>query len=294
MMNCLGLSCMRVVLALSVNGNKEEVAKQLNITPDHVSKEVRIFENRIGVTVFEKNGNRLDLTADGSRIILLHIAYDRQLHMLIESRNRDQLRIGFSNSTLACAFLHPITSYLNTHPPCKPAPNVYPYEELTNQLSLGLIDIAVTSASEMMVAGQTYRYSGEYELNMLTMKNDPVCVSESFITPSMAGLKPLITSEDLYKEVIANKINYDNISVGYVNDMLWVLALTYTGHGCGIIPYIPQRSYDVLPFTAMPFYPALRAGFTISVRKDTDALARAEPFIKMLTDEPSHYHMIFK
>ena len=294
MMRCYGLSCFYIVMALSISGSKEEVAKQLNVTVDHINREVRIFENKLGITAFKKDDNKLKLTSDGARVITLYQSYDKHLNTLIGSRSTNCLRIGFSNSTLACAFISPIIGYLKTHPSCKPYPNVYPYNELTELFSLGIIDIAVTSASEMMMVGSTYRYPGEYELNMLAMKNDPVSTSESFITPSMAGLKPLITSEDLYNELIGDWINCNNVSVGFVNDMLCVFAFTLAGNGCGIFPYIPERFYEDLPFRAMPFYPQLRAGFYISVRKDKEALDRTDPFLKMLRDDPSRYHMIFK
>lgn len=294
MMRCFGLSCFYIVLALSISGSKEEVARQLNVTPDHVSRELRIFENKMGITVFEKSNNKLVLTPDGSRILSLNHNYYKHLNMLIGSSGTNCLRIGFSSSTLACAFITPIVGYLKTHPACRPAPNVYPYEELRELLSLGIIDIAVTSDNEMMMVGQTDRYHGEYELNMLAMKNDPVSISESFITPSTAGLKPLITSEDLYNELICDRIRYDNVSVGFVNDMFEIFILTYVGFGCGIFPYIPEGFYEALPFRAMPFYPSLRAGFTISLRKDSNAAARSEPFLRMLMEDPLRYHMIFK
>ena len=287
-------ACSYIILALSVSGNKKEVAKQLALTPDHISRELRRYENDLGVTVFEKRGNRLCLTSIGSKIIRLEALHEKNIKRLINSTRSEQLRIGFSNSTLACAFLSPIIGYLGTHPSCKSALNIYPYEELEAKLSAGMIDIAVTSSYDTMIPGQNYRYSGEYELSLLTMKDDPISVSESFITPSVAGLKSLITSEDLYDELIGKLISYDNTFVGYANDMLLVMALTYEGFGCGICPYFTERSYDFLPFRAMPFYPPLRTGFTISVSKDKGSVARADPFLKMLREDPSRYHMIFK
>ena len=76
--------------------------------------------------------------------------------------------------------------------------------------------------------------------------------------------------------------------------MMYLYALTMTGSGCGIVPYCPDRNEEVLPFKALPFYPPARAPFNMFVRKDSNALARSEPFLKMLRENADRYHMIFK
>ena len=153
--------------------------------------------------------------------------------------------------------------------------------------------VQVTGADEMLISGADH-YTGDYELSLLTLRDDPVSMTEKFITPSMAALKPLITSEELYNELLSDWIAGDNEVVRFANDAMIILALTLRGYGCGVIPYIPEQRYRDREFRAMPFYPPLRSRFTINVSKERDALARSEPFLKMLRENSGSYHIMFR
>ena len=288
-----GLSCIRIVLALGQKGNKEEVAKTFNVTTDHISKQIRTFNRITGVTVFEKVGNKTVLTPDGARALSLILSFAKQWDQFTAARDAGHLRIGFSNSILACAFMEPVISYFDSRSMDICAPNIHPHNELATLLKLGLLDIAVTGAEEMMI-GEAYHYTGTYELSLLTLKDDPLSTAEKFISPNTAALKPLITSEELYNELLSDWIAGDNEVVRFANDALVIFALTLRGYGCGVVPYITERHYENREFKAMPFYPPLRPSFTINVSKDKAAAARAEPFLKILTENASRYHMRLK
>ena len=288
-----GPSCIRIVLALGKKGNKEEVAKTFNVTTDHISKQIRTFNRMTGITVFEKIGNETVLTPDGAKILSLLLSFAKQWDQITASRDEGYLRIGFSNSILAYAFMEPVIAYFDSRSIDMYAPNIHPYNELVTLLKLGHLDMAVTGADEMLISGADH-YTGDYELSLLTLRDDPVSMTEKFITPSMAALKPLITSEELYNELLSDWIAGDNEVVRFANDAMIILALTLRGYGCGVIPYIPEQRYRDREFRAMPFYPPLRSRFTINVSKERDALARSEPFLKMLRENSGSYHIMFR
>ncbi len=50
-------SSFKIALALSKKGDKYDVAKRLNVTPDHVVRQLRSLEKIVGITLFEKEGN---------------------------------------------------------------------------------------------------------------------------------------------------------------------------------------------------------------------------------------------
>ena len=144
-----------------------------------------------------------------------------------------------------------------------------------------------------MIGGADH-YTGTYELSLLTLKDDPVSMTQSFVTPSVAALKPLITSEGVYNELLSDWLTGDNEVVRFANDAMIIFILTVRGYGCGVVPYIPEYRYENREFMAIPFYPPLRSRFTINVSRESDAGVRAEPFLKMLRENSGNYHMIFK
>lgn len=289
----IGLSCIRIVLALGIKGNKKEVAKTFNVTTDHISRQVRLFDELTGITVFEKVGNETVLTPDGAKALSLILSFAKQWDQFIAAKDAGYLRIGFSNSIIACAFMEPVTAFLDNRSANICAPNIHPYAELATLMKLGLIDVAVTGSDEMLMNGACH-YTGEYDLSLLTLKDDPISMTESFITPSVAALKPLITSEGIYNELLSDWLTGENKVVRFANDAMIIFALTERGYGCGVAPYISEQYYKCRNFRAMPFYPPLRSGFTINVNRESGAEVRAEPFLKMLRENSVSYHMRFK
>lgn len=286
-------SSFKIALALSKKGDKYDVAKRLNVTPDHVVRQLRSLEKIVGITLFEKEGNSLVTTSDGAILFSIIYACIGQLDRFILSRRSGSLRIGFTDSILANSFISPIMDHYKDHPDKNPVLTIDNYFNLMAQLNQGLIDVAVTPGNSFSVGVPIYA-AGEYELNMLVSKGDPLCLTESFVTPSMAALKPLFTSEEIYRECFGDWLLQEDNTLICCNDMMYLYALTMTGSGCGIVPYCPDHNEDALPFKALPFYPPVRAPFNMFVRKDSNALARSEPFLKMLRENADRYHMIFK
>ncbi len=288
-----GMSSIRIALALSKKGNKNLVANDMNISTDHLNKEVRLFEKECGITLFEKVGGEVVTTSDGVRLFTIVGNLLSLLEQLTESRKKNCLRIAFSNRIPAYAFVAPIMDYCLRHSGSNPNISVCSYSDLEAKIKLGLTDIAVTSDNEMLM-GDAIHIRGDYELNMLLLKDDPMYTSENFVTKSMAGLKPLITLEEHHNGIVRDWIGDYGKTLIAINDITFIRAFTEKGFGCGVIPYTPS-GYDSNPlFRTMPFYPAIRPGFVISIGKSADSKMRAEPFIAMLKEKSDYYHISFK
>lgn len=283
----------KMAIALSKSGSKEDVARRMNVTPGHVIREIRYVEKDIGMNLFVKEGNTFVTTPDGYLLLSKIDSENKEICQFLRSRKTDCLRIGFDGSILAYSFISPIFDHYKNDPEHPLLLNVFEHNTLVSKLQQGLIDIAVTAGDSVSMDVPAH-LKGEFELNLLVAERDPLCLTESFITPSMASLKPLVTSERIYRACFTDWLRKEDVTIICCNDMLFLYALILRGNGCGIVPYCADSTQNLLPLKAMPFYPAVRAPFDVFISRNDNALARTAQFLDMLRANAEHYHMIFK
>lgn len=65
----ISLRQVQLFVLAALSQNLTRVAEQVHLTVPAVSKQLKLLESTYGVTLFEKSGNRIALTADGKRLL---------------------------------------------------------------------------------------------------------------------------------------------------------------------------------------------------------------------------------
>lgn len=142
----------RAFVAIAESGGMTSAARQLNLTQGAVSQQIKRLEDLLGKQLFEREGRRLRLTADGERL-LLHarrlIALNDEIWGLMRAPEFEgEVRLGVPHDIVR-PFVPPILRSFNDAWPnvrisliCRTSPR------LRQALAEGEIDLTLTTETE--------------------------------------------------------------------------------------------------------------------------------------------------
>lgn len=127
-------------------------AKALCLSPSAVSRTIKLLEEQLGQTLFDRGQGRLSLNANGEVLLACVRASMRLVHegteVIRDAQLRGTLRIAAS-AGLSSVFLLPIfPRLLEEHPGLQPSIESIPPNEVGDALRRGSIDLALVENSE--------------------------------------------------------------------------------------------------------------------------------------------------
>lgn len=139
--------------------NFSEAARQMYITPQAYGKQIALLEQEMGVTLFERNTRKMQLTQSGQYMYknlsgLIHNLEEEYERMCekCSKRNR-QIRVGVFNALSRKKVVLPIvTSILAEFPEQDIAINMCDMAQLQTDIKNGKIDICITTTHEKEIA----------------------------------------------------------------------------------------------------------------------------------------------
>lgn len=115
------LSALRIFKAVAEEGSVTLAASRLNRVQSNVSARLTQLEESLGVALFHRSGRRLQITAEGSRLLsyadrLLQLADEAQAAVQPDQKPSGQLRIGSMETTAAARLPQVLAAFNRKHP----------------------------------------------------------------------------------------------------------------------------------------------------------------------------------
>jgi DNA-binding transcriptional LysR family regulator len=156
-----------IVLADELNFSR--AASRLHLTQPGLTKQIQDLESQLGVILFERSSQRVELTEPGrvfiehAKLAVFHL--ERAVHLTRASAKGAEAVVNFGNSPYIDPYL--VSTMLSVRLPLFPTMRVHAHSnfshELTRQVSCGEIDVAIIAVGD-----------ADARLNFLELSSDPL------------------------------------------------------------------------------------------------------------------------
>ncbi len=189
----------RVFLAVADNLSFTKAASALFISQPAVTKHIKELENQLGITLFERRGNRITLTLAGEKVYkyarssaMLYSELEHELSQL-KDRYEGSLRIGASSTISQYVVPEVLASFHSQYPDIKLTllnGNSFEMEQLLldGKIDMALVENFSSSADFryirfledeiVAVAGSGSKIARNKQLNMKDLPDIPVVIRE--------------------------------------------------------------------------------------------------------------------
>ncbi len=145
------LSSLRIFKTVAEEGSVTQAAARLNRVQSNVSARLNQLEESLGVTLFNRSGRRMLITAEGSRLLeyadrLLRLADEAQMSVRGEQEPSGQLRIGSMETTAAARLPRVLGAFHRKFPQVDLLLDTGPTDYLVQQVLNHKVDLALVSA----------------------------------------------------------------------------------------------------------------------------------------------------
>ena len=208
------LQQLRIFKAIACEKSFTQAAKILFISQPSVSKQIKILETRLGIVLFNRNGNKLSLTEAGNiflqysdRILALCEESCRALNNLKDGE-RGNLKIGASQTIGSYLIPRVLTLFIQNYPQINVNIAIDSTDSIAKKVTDQIVDIAIVGGSIPATLKKNLQVENFIEDEIVLI----ISKSHSFVQKK----KKKVTKEDLYRlkfiTLSANSTNYNFIN----------------------------------------------------------------------------------
>ena len=144
------LSSLRIFKTVAEEGSVTQAAARLHRVQSNVSARLNQLEESLGVTLFNRSGRRMLITAEGTRLLeyadrLLRLADEAQMSVRGENEPSGQLRIGSMETTAAARLPRVLGAFHRKHPQVDLLLDTGPTDYQIQQVLNHKVDLALVS-----------------------------------------------------------------------------------------------------------------------------------------------------
>jgi LysR family transcriptional regulator, low CO2-responsive transcriptional regulator len=273
---------LRIFQTLSQTRSFTETAKIMSVTQSAVSHSIKALETTLGVTLFDRNGKRLQLTAEGSTLLLSACEILREVgratQQLQNLRSGELTTVRFGTTDSICEFILPdVLCQLKQFSPEADLQLVTAESnEVLDQLCNGTIDIALSVHYVESDGGHSGLQSVELfqdSLLLVTSNSHPwVRGTPPAGNADLAGQRYLLPGErSTTAQMVREWFNHHSIELSNcveIPSLSAAIRLVETGFGVGVAPaWAIDRELKAGTLHAFPFLQEnLRRTWMISMR----------------------------
>nr|UBQ35302.1 lysR transcriptional regulator [Thalassiosira sp.]UBQ35358.1 lysR transcriptional regulator [Thalassiosira sp.] len=208
------LQQLRIFKAIACEKSFTQAAEILFISQPSVSKQIKILETRLGIVLFNRNGNKLSLTEAGNiflqysdRILALCEESCRALNNLKDGE-RGNLKIGASQTIGSYLIPRVLTLFIQNYPQINVNIAIDSTDSIAKKVTDQIVDIAIVGGSIPSTLRKNLQVENFIEDEIVLI----ISKSHSFVQKK----KKKVTKEDLYRlkfiTLSANSTNYNFIN----------------------------------------------------------------------------------
>ena len=208
------LQQLRIFKAIACEKSFTQAAEILFISQPSVSKQIKILETRLGIVLFNRNGNKLSLTEAGNiflqysdRILALCEESCRALNNLKDGE-RGNLKIGASQTIGSYLIPRVLTLFIQNYPQINVNIAIDSTDSIAKKVIDQIVDIAIVGGSIPSTLKKNLQVENFIEDEIVLI----ISKSHSFVQKK----KKKVTKEDLYRlkfiTLSANSTNYNFIN----------------------------------------------------------------------------------
>ncbi len=144
------LSSLRIFKTVAEEGSVTQAAARLHRVQSNVSARLNQLEESLGVTLFNRSGRRMLITAEGTRLLeyadrLLRLADEAQMSVRGENEPSGQLRIGSMETTAAARLPRVLGAFHRKYPQVDLLLDTGPTDYQIQQVLHHKVDLALVS-----------------------------------------------------------------------------------------------------------------------------------------------------
>ncbi|MEX0720103.1 MAG: LysR family transcriptional regulator [Balneolaceae bacterium] len=195
----LNLRRINIFLTVAKHLSYTKAARELYISQPAITKNIQMLEDELGVCLFNRKGNTIELTHEGKLVYSFGSDIDQQVQNLmyelgqINSKQKGNLRIGAS-STISHYFIPPVIArFKESNPGLSISLLSGNTSEINARLNDDLIDVGITEGYRRLNNFDYYSFLND-EIAFISHKNNPVHFPETFSKEKLAEL-PLVLRE---------------------------------------------------------------------------------------------------
>lgn len=151
-MSTLDIDSMRALTVIAETGGITRAAKRLNLSQSAVSHKMKRLEQRLGRILFTRSDGRMNLSADGERLLefarRLVRLHDEACASFHQSDLSGELRLGITEDVTAPGMAQILSSFSTSFPNVALTSRVAHTPELVRMLERGDIDMALIEVFE--------------------------------------------------------------------------------------------------------------------------------------------------
>lgn len=281
---------LEVFRAIMRDGSVTGAANSLAVSQPAVSKVLHHLESQLNYHLFERIGGRLVPTMeahllyeDADRVFreienLKHLAHSIGEHKI------GLLRIGASPPITYSVLAQALVQFRASHPTVKVHLHALPKKEITEQLILGEIDLAVTLSTIQAPTVRT-EILAPIPVMVVLREDDPLAALERIGPPDLAG-RDLISYGN--HADVAPALNAAFAQHGMVREVsiqigssIGAVPLVSGGLGLGLVDGLVRWS-NFAGLVARPFAPTVNMNVAISTNAARPMSRFYEPFLKSI------------
>jgi DNA-binding transcriptional LysR family regulator len=276
--------------AIMRDGSVTAAANSLAVSQPAVSKVLHHFESQLGFKLFERIGGRLVPTMEAHLLyhdadrVFREIEVLKNLARAIGARKVGLLRIGASAPITYSVLAEALLSFRQHYPMVKVHLHALPKADITEQLLIGDIDLAVTMST---IQAPTVRSEILARVRIVTvMRADDPLAQKAAITPRDLVDRPLISYgshadvgpqlDDAFEQCDLVR----DVSI-QISSSVGAVPLVSGGLGIALVDGLVQ--WDSFPgLVARPFEPAIMMNVAISTNSARPVSRFFTPFLQSI------------
>ncbi|MBJ3778540.1 LysR family transcriptional regulator [Acuticoccus mangrovi] len=281
---------LEVFRAIMRDGSVTAAANSLAVSQPAASKVLHHLESQLGYKLFERIGGRLVPTMEANLLyedadrVFREMEVLKNLARTIGERKVGLLRIGASAPVTYSVLAEALLTFRKAHPTVKVHLHALPKKEITEQLIIGDIDLAVTLSPIQAPTVRTEILAGVRI--MAVMREDDPLTEKTEVTPHDLVGRPIISYGN--HADVGPSLNRAFEQYGLTRDVsiqisssVGAVPLVSGGLGIALVDGLVQWNI-FRGLVSRPFSPAVMMNVTVSTNSARPTSRFLEPFLKSL------------